>query len=121
MNAVSCRQPFPNVIQTQRLQLYRPHAQERSLYARQFAEAYSTRPQEISPEFADSFAGFMIEHWNRYAFGFFVLRATNASGAPSTIGHAGFKYVDAWPGHWAQTRDAITDMRLFPVPVATDT
>jgi RimJ/RimL family protein N-acetyltransferase len=49
----------------------------------------------------------MIGHWDRYGFGFLVIDVVGSSGNPMTIGHAGFKYVDAWPNHWAESYDAI--------------
>ena len=33
--------------------------------------------------------------------------STRESGTPVTLGHVGFKYVDAWPNHWPQSYEAI--------------
>jgi RimJ/RimL family protein N-acetyltransferase len=48
----------------------------------------------------------MIGHWDRYGFGFLVIDV-GSSAKPVTIGHAGFRYVDAWPNHWPESYDAI--------------
>lgn len=107
MMVVVPREVFPESLETPRLQLYRPRVQERAIYARQFADAYSTRPKKISLDVAERFADFMIEHWRRYGFGFLIVSVRSDAGAAQPIGHAGFKHVDAWPGHWAQTHEAI--------------
>lgn len=49
----------------------------------------------------------MIGHWDRYGFGFLVIDSVGGSANPVSIGHAGFKYVDAWPNHWPDNYDEI--------------
>jgi RimJ/RimL family protein N-acetyltransferase len=98
---------FPHLIETARLRLRKPDPQELALYARQVREAYASRPEPLSVEQAGALAGFMIEHWEKYGFGFLTIDVVGTSIKPATIGHAGFKYLDAWPGHWAETYDGI--------------
>jgi ribosomal-protein-alanine N-acetyltransferase len=98
---------FPRRIETARLCLRRPEEAEGALYARHAQEAYATRPEPLSDEQARAFAAFMLGHWERYGFGFFVIDIADGFGKRISIGHAGFKYVDAWPNHWPQTYDAI--------------
>ncbi len=98
---------FPRSIQTARLRLHQPEPAQQALYARLAAEAHATRPEPWSDDLARTFAAFMVEHWSRYGFGFLVVDVVEPSGATRPVGHAGFKYVDAWPNHWAQTFDAI--------------
>ena len=70
-------------------------------------EAYATRPEPLSNEQACAFAAFMIEHWSRYGFGFLVIDVVRDFGRLVSIGHAGFKYIDAWPNHSPEDYDAI--------------
>jgi len=100
-------QAFPRSIETARLRLRQPVPAEEALYARLAAEAYATRPEPWPIELARAFAAFMIEHWSRYGFGFLVIDVLEPSRPARTVGHAGFKYVDAWPNHWAESYDAI--------------
>jgi len=98
---------FPRSIDTARLRLCQPERAEEALYTRLAAEAYATRPEPWPVELARAFATFMVEHWSRYGFGFLVIDVIEPSGPARTVGHAGFKYVDAWPNHWAESYDAI--------------
>lgn len=98
---------FPRRIETARLRLRRPELGEAELYARRAQEAYATRPEPLSDEQASVFANFMVEHWNRYGFGFLVIDVVDDSRKLVSIGHAGFKYTDAWPNHWPRSYDAI--------------
>jgi RimJ/RimL family protein N-acetyltransferase len=59
----------------------------------------------------------MLGHWERYGFGFLVMSVLDASGEATPIGHAGFKYVDAWPDHWPTNYDAI-ELGYSQVPSA---
>ncbi len=101
------RDAFPRRIQTARLCLRTPEEGEASLYARQAQEAYATRPEPLSRDQARAFAAFMIAHWDRYGFGFLVIDILGGIGKRISIGHVGFKYVDAWPNHWPERYDAI--------------
>ena len=98
--------PAPT-IETARLSLRRPERRKVTFYARQAQEAYAARAEPLSRDQARSFAAFMVEHWDRYGFGFLVLDTIDDVGKPMSIGHAGFKYVDASPTHWPETYDAI--------------
>jgi RimJ/RimL family protein N-acetyltransferase len=98
---------FPSRIETARLRLRKPERREAAVYARCAQEAYATRAQTLSRDQARAFAVFMIEHWDRYGFGFLVIDVIDSSEAPAPVGHAGFKYVDAWPTHWPANYDAI--------------
>jgi RimJ/RimL family protein N-acetyltransferase len=101
------RGAFPRKIETARLCLRSPDAGEAALYARQAQEAYATRPEPLSRDQARAFAAFMIGHWDRYGFGFLVIDIVRGFGRWVSIGHAGFKYIDAWPNHWPESYDAI--------------
>jgi RimJ/RimL family protein N-acetyltransferase len=107
MNQPLPRDVFPRRIETARLRLRTPEEGEVTLYARRAQEAYATRPEPLSDEQAFAFAAFMLEHWGRYGFGFLVIDIVGDGGRPVSIGHAGFKYVDAWPKHWPESYDAI--------------
>jgi ribosomal-protein-alanine N-acetyltransferase len=98
---------FPRRIETGRLYLRPPEEGEAALYARHAQEAYATQPEPISDDEARAFAAFMLGHWERYGFGFFVIDIADGFGKRISIGHAGFKYVDAWPNHWPQSYNAI--------------
>jgi RimJ/RimL family protein N-acetyltransferase len=97
---------FPRRIETARLVLRSPEDGNRALYARQAREACG-QPEGLSNDQADAFAHFMIDHWKRYGFGFLVMNAIEGSGNVTPIGHVGFKYIDAWPNHYAESYDAI--------------
>jgi RimJ/RimL family protein N-acetyltransferase len=97
---------FPRRIETARLVLRSPEDGNRGLYARQAREACG-QPDALSNDQAEAFATFMIAHWKRYGFGFFVMNALDGSGNVSPIGHVGFKYIDARPNHYAESYDAI--------------
>lgn len=101
------RDAFPRRIETARLLLRRPEEGEAALYARQAQEACPTRPEPLSHDQARAFAAFMLGHWDRYGFGFLVIDMVSDFGKPVSIGHAGFKYIDAWPNHWPESYDAI--------------
>jgi RimJ/RimL family protein N-acetyltransferase len=101
------RDAFPRRIETARLCLRRPDEGEAALYARQAQEAYAARPEPLSRDQARAFAAFMIGHWDRYGFGFLIIDMVGGFGRPVSIGHAGFRYVDAWPNHWPEGYDAI--------------
>jgi RimJ/RimL family protein N-acetyltransferase len=107
MNQPLPRDVFPRRIETARLRLRTPEEGEVTLYARRAQEAYATRAEPLSDEQAFAFAAFMLEHWGRYGFGFLVIDIVGDGGRPVSIGHAGFKYVDAWPKHWPESYDAI--------------
>lgn len=111
------RDAFPRWIETARLRLRVPEEAEAALYARRAQEAYATRPEPLSDERASTFAAFMIEHWRRYGFGFLVIDVAGDFGKPESIGHAGFRYVDAWPNHWPESYDAI-ELGYSAVPSA---
>jgi RimJ/RimL family protein N-acetyltransferase len=98
---------FPRRIETARLHLRKPERHRAALYARRAREAYATRGQPLSCDQARAFGAFMIEHWDRYGFGFLVIDVIHGFRRPASIGHAGFKYVDAWPTHWPANYDAI--------------
>jgi RimJ/RimL family protein N-acetyltransferase len=49
----------------------------------------------------------MLGHWDRFGFGFLVIEIAGSFEKHVPIGHAGFKYVDAWPNHWPGNYDAI--------------
>ncbi|MFZ1018400.1 MAG: GNAT family N-acetyltransferase [Candidatus Cybelea sp.] len=98
---------FPRRIETARLRLRRPEQGEATLYARHAQDAYATRPETLSDEKALAFSTFMLGHWERYGFGFLVIDVADAAGKYVPIGHAGFKYIDAWPNHWPENYDAI--------------
>ncbi len=36
-----------------------------------------------------------------------MIEVIETSGTARTVGHAGFRYVDAWPNHWAESYEAI--------------
>jgi RimJ/RimL family protein N-acetyltransferase len=101
------RDAFPRRIETARLRLRRPEEGEATLYARHAQDAYATRPEPLSDERARAFSTFMLGHWERYGFGFLVIDVADASDKYVSIGHAGFKYIDAWPNHWPENYDAI--------------
>jgi RimJ/RimL family protein N-acetyltransferase len=101
------RDAFPRWIETPRLRLRSPEVGEAALYAQRAQEAYATRPEPLTDEQALTFSAFMIEHWSRYGFGFLVIDVVGDFGRPVSIGHAGFKYIDAWPNHWPGNYDAI--------------
>ena len=98
---------FPRRIETARLRLRRPEQGEATIYARHAQDAYATRPETLSDEKALAFSTFMLGHWERYGFGFLVIDVADAAGKYVPIGHAGFKYIDAWPNHWPENYDAI--------------
>lgn len=108
---------FPRLIQTERLRLRRPEPHEEALCARLAADAYRARPEPPSDERARLFAAFQIEHWVRYGFGFMLADVVTDAGPPQTVGHTGLKYVDAWPGHWAETAGAI-ELGFSLIPAA---
>ena len=62
-------------------------------------------PDVAADEKWTAFAAFMLGHWDRYGFGFLVIATISDLANP--IGHAGFKYVDAWPNHWPDNYDEI--------------
>src|ERR1700678_1023840 len=97
---------FPRCLETARLVLRSPEEAGRMLYARQAREACG-QPGALSNDQADAFATFMIAHWKRYGFGFLVMNAVDRSGNVTPIGHVGFKYIDAWPNHYAESYEAI--------------
>jgi RimJ/RimL family protein N-acetyltransferase len=101
------RDVFPQRIETARLFLRRPEEGEAALYARHARDAYATRLEQLSDEQARAFAAFMLGHWDRYGFGFLVIDIADGFGKRTSIGHVGFKYVDAWPNHWPETYEAI--------------
>jgi len=107
---------FPRVIETARLRLRQPRPDENVLCGQLLAEAeaVSNREPPLSQQQADSFGFFMVEHWQRYGFGFLLIEPHGASAA---IGHCGFKYVDAFPGHWPQILGAI-ELGYALVPAA---
>ena len=97
---------YPRRIDTPRLVLRSPEDGNRALYARQ-ARGACGQAQSLSYEQAHAFVDFMVEHWKRYGFGFLVMNAVGGSGNATPIGHVGFKYIDAWPNHYAESYDAI--------------
>lgn len=101
------RDSFPRRIETARLCLRSPDEQEAALYARLAQEAYATRSEPLSRDQACAFAAFVIGHWQRYGFGFLIVDVVGEGVKPTPIGHAGLKYVDAWPNHWPQRYDEI--------------
>ncbi len=107
MNPPLPRDAFPRRIATARLCLHMPEEGEAALYARQAQEAYATQPKPLSRDQACAFAAFMIGHWDRYGFGFLVVDIVGGSGKLVSIGHVGFKYIDAWPNHWPESYEAI--------------
>jgi RimJ/RimL family protein N-acetyltransferase len=109
------RDAFAKLIETARLRLRKPERREEALYARLAAEAYATRTKPLSEEQARALAAFMIEHWDRYRFGFFVIDVIANSKKLVAIGHAGVKCVDAWPNQWAESYEAI-ELGYFVVP-----
>jgi [ribosomal protein S5]-alanine N-acetyltransferase len=111
------RDVFPRRIETARLRLRAPEEGEGALYAHRAQEACATRSEPLSRDQARAFAAFMIGHWERYGFGFLVIDIVGASGKRVSIGHAGFKYVDAWPNHWPENYDAI-ELGYSIVPTA---
>lgn len=100
------RETFPRQIDTTRLFLRRPEEHEGELYAQQAREACARR-EPLSHDEARAFAAFMIGHWDRYGFGFLVIDIISDLANPVSIGHVGFKYVDAWPNHWPDNYDEI--------------
>lgn len=108
---------FPRQIETARLRLRRPDEGDVALYARRAQESYGTRPQPLSRDQARAFAAFMVGHWHRYDFGFLVIDIVGSLGWPVSIGHAGFKYIDAWPSHWPENYDAI-ELGFSLIPAA---
>jgi RimJ/RimL family protein N-acetyltransferase len=97
---------FPPAIETPRLRLHRPERDEQGLLARLIFEAETTSGGLFSVEQARLFGSFSIEHWERYGFGFLVVEAVERT-EPEPIGHAGFKYVGTWPGHWGDNFERI--------------
>jgi RimJ/RimL family protein N-acetyltransferase len=97
---------FPRAIDTDRLHLRNPEEHLASAYAAQ-AQSACLLPTPLSNAEAQRFADFMIGHWRRYGFGFLVAATRENTGLLATIGHIGFKYTDARPGHWPEHYDAI--------------
>ncbi|MGP6191095.1 MAG: GNAT family N-acetyltransferase [Vulcanimicrobiaceae bacterium] len=93
-------------METARLCLRVPRAGDEGLCARMLTEAQSTRPEPLPERLANSFGTFMVEHWRRYGFGFFILDVKDES-LPEPAGHLGFKYIGADPLHWPQSYEAI--------------
>lgn len=98
------REIFPRQIDTMRLFLRRPEEREAELYAQQAQESCARR-DPLSNDEARAFAAFILGHWDRYGFGFLIIAMIGDLANP--IGHAGFKYVDAWPNHWPDNYDEI--------------
>jgi RimJ/RimL family protein N-acetyltransferase len=97
---------FPRTIETARLALQRPDDDRVALYASQAQQA-CLQPKALSTEEALRFGEFMLGHWQRFGFGFLVASTIDDSGVMAPIGHIGFKYTDARPGHWPEHFDAI--------------
>ena|SRR5271165_6999011 len=116
MRPPSPRDAFPHLIETARLRLHKPERRQQSTYA-QFAAVTLSPAEPPSEVKGEAFAAFMIEHWDRYGFGFLVAEVVENPGPPVTIGHAGFKYVDAWPDHWPENYEAI-ELGYALVPAA---
>jgi RimJ/RimL family protein N-acetyltransferase len=95
---------FPKEIITLRLRLRQPRANEASDCSRRLAEAYATRSRPLTDEMKPLFGGFMVEHWRRYGFGFFVVEL---KGERTAIGSCGLKYSDAYPEHWPERFDGV--------------
>jgi RimJ/RimL family protein N-acetyltransferase len=98
---------FPRSIRTARLHLRKPEPAEESSCARHIFEAYATASEPVSLGFAREIAAFTMEHWARYGFGFLFVDLSENGQTPVTIGHAGFKYAGAYPGHWEERPDGI--------------
>jgi [ribosomal protein S5]-alanine N-acetyltransferase len=75
--------------------LRRPEAGEDEACGRCYGEAVAGAGRPISREIEQSFGAFMVEHWRRYRFGFYVLELLGGS---DMIGHCGFRYQGASPG-----------------------
>jgi RimJ/RimL family protein N-acetyltransferase len=82
--------------------LRRPEAGEAEACARRFSASRAVAGRPIPEGLAQSFGAFMVEHWRRYGFGFYVLELRDGTGS---VGHCGFKYTEAsprgWPEHFA--------------------
>jgi len=98
---------FPTLIETARLRLRKPRSDEEPLFVRLMFEAYATRIEPLTREQARAFGAFMYEHWDLHGFGFLAIDVRAHPAGSETIGHAGLKYVDAWPGHRSERQDAI--------------
>lgn len=100
------REAFVRQIETTRLLLRRPEERHAERYAQQAQESCARR-ELLSKDETRAFAAFMIGHWERYGFGFLVIDIVSDLVNPVSIGHVGFKYVDAWPDHWPGNYDEI--------------
>jgi RimJ/RimL family protein N-acetyltransferase len=92
---------------TPRLRLRRPERAEQGMYARLASEAYRTRAVPLTDVQSRDLATFVVEHWDRYGFGFLIVDVVRNGLPPETVGHAGIRYAGAWLDRWAESYDAI--------------
>jgi RimJ/RimL family protein N-acetyltransferase len=104
---IRMRKPFPSALVTARLQLRRPQSDERDRCADLISQAYATRVRPLTEAQATAFGVFALEHWERFGFGFMLIDVVALPAAVRTVGHAGFKCMDAWPNVWSGACDAI--------------
>jgi RimJ/RimL family protein N-acetyltransferase len=85
---------YPSRVVTERLTLRRPQSGDEAGCRERLVAAYATRHKPLRAAIADAFGIFMIEHWERYGFGFWIVELRASAVA---IGNCGVKYVGAAP------------------------